>query len=148
MRMLLPKVSACATLLMLAVLTAAQVNAPRTVRMNELTLRRKAMNVIAPKFPAEAVKKRATGVAVVDLLVGEDGDVAELKVLEAPHPLIQQELEQAIRQWHFETTVVEGRRVRARGKLTFYFVINHGKAAVENPLRVESFLKEIGRSND
>lgn len=147
MRTLIPKVLACAALLALAVLTAAKADAPRTVRMNELTLRRKATNVVAPEFPAEAIKKRATGVAVVDLLVDENGGVAELKVLESPHPLIQAALEQAVRQWRFEATVVEGRRVRAHGKLTFYFVINHGRAAVENPLRVERFLKEIGRSN-
>jgi TonB family protein len=60
--------------------------------------------------------------------------VTDAAVLEAPAEAMRRAALDAVRQWKFKPSTLEGEPVSVRGKLTFYFVIDKdSKARVENP---------------
>lgn len=89
--------------------------------------------MVMPIYPPEAIKSRKEGVAVARVEVNEDGSVAKVEILEAPHPAISTEVSKAVNKWTFKQNYVDGEAVRTLGKLTFYFVLNKGGPRVENP---------------
>ena len=67
---------------------------------------RKLKNV-APVYPAVAQTARITGVVIMDIIVGRDGRVTDAKVLRSI-PLLDQAAVDAVRQWEFEPTLLNG----------------------------------------
>lgn len=90
-----------------------------------------------PEFPLESMKRNVSGVAVIKLLLDENGAVVRTKVLEAPDTLTGKAVEVAVKQWTFQPQRVNGDPVSIQGKLTFYFVIDSpGVGRVVNPKQV------------
>lgn len=108
-------------------------------------LRKNASNTVAPDYPAESKRRGAKGVAVTQLEIDEKGDVAKIEVLEAPDPHIEEAVIKAVRQWKFPSVTVKGKPRRVIGKLTFYFVIERGKATVRSPSFNRSDKKQEGK---
>jgi len=111
----------------------------KTIRITETSMRRLATKVVMPEFPQEARKRGASGVSVAELEVDEQGDVSEVRVLEAPHESIKAAVVDAVRQWKFRRSTIGGEPVRVRSKLTFYYVNNGRKARVKNPRSAEQY---------
>ncbi|HEY6249998.1 MAG TPA: TonB family protein [Candidatus Angelobacter sp.] len=88
---------------------------------------------VPPLYPDDAVKARQTGVAVALVTVTAKGDVSKVDVLEAPSSSIGTSLSDALSQWRFKTATSSGRPTGYTGKVTYYFVFQHGKAVVLNP---------------
>ncbi|HLG17705.1 MAG TPA: energy transducer TonB [Blastocatellia bacterium] len=86
-----------------------------------------------PDYPPRSAKNRATGVSVTELEINEAGNVERVDVLQAPDEYIEAALINAISRWKFEPSMHKGRAWRVKGKLTFYFVVERGKARVMNP---------------
>lgn len=124
---------------------SAQQGQGKVALLNELRLRYYASNVVMPKFPTEAVRDGARGVAVAKIRFDAGGRVLQVSVLEAPHPSIRVALEEAARQWVFTPPIMDGQVMGGQGKLTFYYVIEKGNGVVNNPVKVEQYLKRIGR---
>ncbi len=57
---------------------------------------------VQPKYPAEAKENRITGVVVLQLMIGLDGKVQDLKVIEYPDANLSKSAVEAVRQWTFE----------------------------------------------
>jgi len=116
---------------------AAQANSPMVIKVAELSLRKAATKVVMPEFSNEAVKRNVSGIAVIQLLFDENGEVIRTKVLEAPDTLTRKAVDVAVKQWRFQPQKVNGDAVQIRGKLTFYFVIDRpGAGRVVNPKQV------------
>lgn len=105
----------------------------KSVTVHETYLRKRATKTVTPGFPERAKKRGAQGVVVAQIDVNEQGEVAQVMVLEAPDPLIKEAVIKAIGQWRFNPPTIGGKPVRVRGKLTFYYVIERGKGRVDNP---------------
>ena len=105
----------------------------KSVTVHETYLRKRATRAITPGFPEQAKRRGAQGVVVAQINVNEQGEVAQVMVLEAPDPLIKEAVIKAIEQWRFNPPTISGKSVRIRGKLTFYYVIERGKGRVDNP---------------
>lgn len=104
------------------------------VRVGEDGIRKSAVKTVMPSYPADAVKQRKQGTAVVELQYNGKGDVVEASILEAPADSIGDAVISAVKQWKFKTSTVKGQPISVRGKLTFYFIIDEsGNARVENP---------------
>lgn len=103
----------------------------------EDTLRDHAVKQILPAYPAEAATANVSGVAVAKVRLNENGKLTAVDIVEAPHPSIAQATSEAIRQWEFKFYENSSTPECFNGKLTFYFVIEDGKALVREPKRFQ-----------
>ncbi|HKY04492.1 MAG TPA: energy transducer TonB [Blastocatellia bacterium] len=103
------------------------------LRLHEISLRKRATRQVLPQYPEVSKKSGAKGVTVSMLDIDEEGNVAGVDVLEAPDSPIRAAVADAVKLWKFKPATVNGKPVRLRGKLTFYYVIEGGNARVENP---------------
>lgn len=103
----------------------------------EDTLRDHADKQILPAFPAEAAKANISGVAVAKVRINENGNLTSVDIVEAPHPSIAQATAEAIKQWKFKFYENTGTPECFNGKLTFYFVIEDGRAFVREPKKFQ-----------
>lgn len=74
----------------------------------------------APSYPAAARTMRTSGVVKVEVVVDENGEVAEVKKANGP-ALLQAAAKDAIRKWKFRPIMREGQAVRASGFVSFNF---------------------------
>lgn len=104
-------------------------------KLHERDVRRFAVKTVLPPYPEEAKKARAQGVAVAELEITTKGDVTSVRLLESPHPSIEEAVSNAVMQWKFKVDVPADAPQCVKGKLTFYFVIEGNNARVKNPQR-------------
>jgi protein TonB len=62
---------------------------------------------VTPVYPQIAMSARVEGVVILDAMIGEDGIVRELRVLKSI-PLLDQAALDAVRQWRFTPTLLNG----------------------------------------
>lgn len=80
------------------------------------------MSRVAPSFPSRARSKGITGYVTVSMLVGPDGSVQDMSVLEAtPSGVFEESAMAALRQWRFQPATYEGRNVATRVRQTLRF---------------------------
>lgn len=80
--------------------------------------------------------------AVAEIVTTEEGRVDRVEILEAPDTHIHDAVDRALAQWEVEPLVDgDGRAVRVRAKLFFYFVIRDGQGFVRSP---EEMIMESG----
>ncbi len=108
----------------------------KTLRITEISLRSLAIKTEMPGFPEDSRKRGARGVSVAELDLDEQGNVADVRVIEAPDESIKAAVLDAVRRWKFRPSTVNGEPIRIRSKLTFYYVNKKGKARVKNPRSV------------
>lgn len=82
----------------------------------------KAISKPAPAYPPIAKAARAQGTVVVEIVVGEDGNVVWASAVSG-HPLLQQAAVAAARQAKFSPTRLSGQPVQVSGTLTYNFVL-------------------------
>lgn len=110
-----------------------QGNTAKQIRAHEFYLRKKAITSVVPKYPLAARKDNASGVAVSQITIDENGQVLNVEVLQSPHPSIEAEVKEALYKWRFSKFTINGKPYKTTGKLTFYFIIEKGRARVEGP---------------
>lgn len=103
----------------------------------EASIRNIAARKVLPTFPPEAANASASGVAVAQVRLDENGTLTSVEVLQAPHPSIAQATIAAIKQWEFKFPKNEAAPECFNSKLTFYFVVEDGKAFVRDPKRFQ-----------
>ena len=111
----------------------------RPVNLREMSLRQAAATKPMPEYPRASVAKKTTGVAVVTVAVGANGNVEKVDILEAPDDAIAGSVRNAVMRWTVPwKTGPDGEAARPRtGKLTFYFRIAGGVGRVFNPEDLE-----------
>ena len=114
---------------LLAVIDAQQI----TPRLSERNLRRDATAISVPRYPDEDVKAHKAGVAVAEIAVDEKGKVKAVRMLEAPSNTIAAAMSQALLEWKFAGGAINGNPSGIVGKVTYYFVFQHGKPVVLSP---------------
>jgi TonB family protein len=104
------------------------------VRVGEDGMRKSAEKTVMPVYPAQTIKKAQQGIAMIEAQYNGKGEVTETIVVEAAAPEIGQAALEAVKQWKFKPSSLDGKPISVRGKLTFYFVIDKNKQGrVENP---------------
>lgn len=124
-------------LLFLLSLTSCSTNTPPKACLEltarEASIRDFAVRKVLPAFPSDAASANVSGVAVAKVRIDEKGTLTSVEILEAPHPSIAQATIDAIKQWQFKFNENEAEPECFNSKLTFYFVIEDGKASVKDP---------------
>jgi len=99
---------------------SAKAEDPKIVRVSSGVLQGSPLARVTPLYPPTAKAARASGPVVVQILIGETGEVLEADVISG-HPLLRDAALQAARQWRFRTTTLSGVPVKIRGLLQFNF---------------------------
>jgi len=78
---------------------------------------------VAPIYPAIAQAARVSGVVILEALIAEDGSVRDVKVLRSV-PLLDASASDAVRQWRFTPTLLNGVPVQVIMTVTVRFSLN------------------------
>src|SRR6267143_821552 len=85
-----------------------RVQAPRVIRQ------------VQPVYPVLAREARIYGVVVIDSVIGADGNVTEMKLVSG-HPLLTQAAFDAVGQWKYQPTLLNGTPVAIEMYVTVHF---------------------------
>lgn len=66
---------------------------------------------VPPAYPDSARQARIQGVVVLEAMIGPTGQVEDVKVVRGVHPLIDQAAIDAVRQWVYAPTLLDGKPV-------------------------------------
>lgn len=78
---------------------------------------------VAPEYPSIARAARVSGIVILEALIREDGTVSEVKVLRSV-PLLDAPAVDAVRQWRFTPTLLNGVPVQVIMTVTVSFTLN------------------------
>jgi periplasmic protein TonB len=78
---------------------------------------------LKPEYPPLARQTRTQGVVVLAALIGPDGRIRNLRVLSG-HPLLTQSALNAVRQWRYRPTLLNGEPVEVDTTIQVHFVLN------------------------
>jgi protein TonB len=77
---------------------------------------------VAPVYPPIAQSARVQGVVITELVIGEDGKVQDARILRSI-PLLDQAAIDAVRQWEFMPTLLNGSPVPVLMTATVQFTL-------------------------
>jgi protein TonB len=78
---------------------------------------------VAPDYPAIARASRVSGVVILEAVIGEDGTVRDGRILRS-RPLLDEAAMDAVRQWRFTPTLLNGQPVPVIMTVTVAFTLN------------------------
>jgi TonB family protein len=87
---------------------------------------------VNPPYPPEAQAAGVQGVVIMEATIGVDGKVTDVRVLR-PIPLLDQAALEAVRQWEYEPTLVNGVAVPVVMTVTLNFALTPAPAAPTMP---------------
>lgn len=77
-----------------------------------------------PAYPDDARKQGIEALVVVKFVVGEDGEVSDVKIVKG-HPLFDEVVLAAVRSWSFEPATLDGKPVRMARMVKIPFRLKH-----------------------
>jgi protein TonB len=83
----------------------------------------KLVNKVQPQYPPLARQTRISGTVRLHAIIGKDGSVQSL-TLESGHPLLVQAALDAVRQWRYQPTLLNGEAVEVDTTIDVIFSLN------------------------
>jgi TonB family protein len=83
----------------------------------------KILNKVQPVYPVAARQARIQGVVRLHVIIAKDGSMLQLEVVSG-HPLLQQSAIDAVRQWIYQPTLLNGRPVEVDTTIDVIFALN------------------------
>jgi TonB family protein len=80
----------------------------------------KLINKVDPVYPDEARDKRIEGTVVLNVVLGTEGNVVRIAVMSG-HPLLVQPATDAVRQWRYQPTLLNGEAVEVDTQINVIF---------------------------
>lgn len=80
-------------------------------------------NKVPPVYPEAARQARIEGVVKLRVIIAKDGTIAHMEVVSG-HPLLTQAALDAVRQWVYEPTLLEGKPVEVDTEIAVFFQLN------------------------
>jgi len=95
---------------------------PQRVPVTSTIEEAKLISRVQPVYPQLAIQARIQGNVVLHAIIGRDGQVSELQVLSG-HPLLVNAAVEAVRQWRYSPTLLNGQTVEVETTITISFVL-------------------------
>jgi periplasmic protein TonB len=92
---------------------------PTPVRVGSIQ-EAKLIHRVEPVYPKIAIVTRVSETVILDLLIDEEGNVANVTVLKG-HPLLNAAAVQAVKQWKYSPTIQNGEPVQVQATVTIFF---------------------------
>ena len=93
---------------------------PKVVQVASELQESKLIHRVTPVYPELAVKARVSGTVVLAAVINEEGSVTDLRVLSG-HPLLNESAREAVSQWKYSPTVLNGEPVSVSALVTVVF---------------------------
>jgi TonB family protein len=90
------------------------------IRVNAQTQAAKAIFHPEPKYPRVAKQSHLAGTVTLEVWIGKDGTVSEVKPISGPAPLVKSVIE-AVEQWRYTPTYVNGKPVEVMTEVKIVF---------------------------
>jgi TonB family protein len=78
--------------------------------------------IVRPGYPDAAKKAGVHGSVLLDVVIGENGDVTDVRLVKGPDVLAEAAIA-AVRQWHYEPHLLNGKPVAVESRVTVNFVL-------------------------
>jgi protein TonB len=75
-----------------------------------------------PAYPPGAKAARIQGHVVLDVIIGKDGSVLEIKLVSG-HPLLAPAAMEAVKQWTYKPTLLNGEPVEVKTQVDVNFTL-------------------------
>ena len=98
------------------------------VRIGGNVQKAKLIERVQPEYPDEALKSRITGTVRLHIILEKDGTVKQVEVVSG-HPLLVQAAVDAVRQWRYQPTTLNGEPVEVDTTVDVMFVLNSAPKA-------------------
>ena len=96
---------------------------PPPIRVGSVIRPPQKVHHVAPLYPPIAQQAKISGVVILEALIAEDGSVRDVKVLRSV-PLLDTAATDAVRQWRFTPTLLNGVPVQVIMSVTVTFTLN------------------------
>ena len=96
---------------------------PPPIRVGSVIRPPQKVHHVAPLYPPIAQQAKISGVVILEALLAEDGSVRDVKVLRSV-PLLDTAATDAVRQWRFTPTLLNGVPVQVIMSVTVTFTLN------------------------
>lgn len=104
------------------VTTAPAGDAPQQIRVGGNVMSAKAANKVRPLYPLLAKQAAIQGTVRLTVVIATDGTVKDLSIVSG-HPLLQQSAMEAVQQWRWEPTLLNGNPVEVRTEVDINFTL-------------------------
>src|ERR1700751_573234 len=95
----------------------------RPTRMSEGVMAAMLVNRVEPQYPAIAREAHISGVVHLYAIIGKDGTVRELQIVDG-NPLLARAAKAAVQNWRYQPTRLNGEPVEVETYVTVNFVLN------------------------
>jgi TonB family protein len=99
---------------------ASSVEPENTLELSPEVAEGSLLHRVEPEYPEQALQQKVQGAVVLDIHIGADGAVQDLRVVSGP-PELAEASRDAVRQWRFEPHTVNGRAVEILTRVTLNF---------------------------
>jgi len=82
----------------------------------------KLVKKVVPMYPPEARAVRIQGAVVLSALIGKDGTIQELRLVSG-HPMLAPAAMEAVKQWQYAPTLLNGEPVEVSTQVTVSFTL-------------------------
>src|SRR5207302_9860830 len=100
---------------------------PGSLRVGGNVMAKRIITRVQPVYPEEARMARISGTVRLHVLIAKDGTVEQVEVVSA-HPLLQQAAIDAVRQWRYQSTLLNGEAVEVDTTVDLIFSLNNPPA--------------------
>jgi protein TonB len=90
------------------------------ITIGGVVLEARLMRKVEPEYPQLARMARVSGTVILQVTVSEEGDVTDVRVLRG-HPLLNDASVNAVRQWKYSPTLLNGEPVPVSATVTVFF---------------------------
>ena len=95
---------------------------PQAVRISSTVQRAKLTHKVVPAYPAIAKQAGVSGVVKIEAIIARDGSIKQLKALSG-HPLLIRPALEAVQQWRYRPTLLNGEAVEVFTQIEVRFVL-------------------------
>jgi TonB family protein len=103
-------------------LCAAQQAEP--IRVADNIQEKKLIKRVEPVYPELALHVPVRGPVVLEVIANEKGEVVGVKIVRGGNPVVQTPVSEAVKQWRYSPTYVDGKAVSVKFRITVPVVVN------------------------
>jgi len=79
---------------------------------------KKLIEKVEPVYPEIAGQVPVRGPVLLEVVANEKGEVVEVKIVKGGNPVVQEHVYNAVRQWRYSPTYVDGKAVSVKFRVT------------------------------